>query len=102
MPPTAPDFVRALDLARLSLAQADQAPAPSVSWARDEQLLVAHALLSVAKAAQHERAKALDEAARILDDLADREVMQPAMVGTYVRIAADIRALATAKRESDG
>jgi hypothetical protein len=57
-------------------------------WTDEERLLVARALLST-------RARALDEAAQLLEELADKEVFQPAMVGVYVRIAADIRALGT-------
>lgn len=76
------DFTRALELARTASAR---------PWAEEERLLVARALLSA-------RALALNEAARLLEGLADQEVMQPAMVGVYTRIAADIRALGTHPR----
>jgi hypothetical protein len=82
MSSTSVDFARALDLARTASAR---------PWTDEERRLVARALLSA-------RAHALDEAARLLEGLADKEVIQPMMVGVYVRIAADIRALATAKK----
>ena len=78
MPSTSLDFARALELARTASAK---------PWTDEERLLVGRALLS---ACTH----ALEEAAQLLEGLADREVIQPMMVGVYVRIAADIRALA--------
>ena len=83
MSSTSIDFTRALELARTASAR---------PWTDEERLLVAHALLSA-------RTHALNEAARLLEGLADREVMQPAMVGTYIRIAADIRALEARPRK---
>jgi hypothetical protein len=79
MSSTSPDFARALDLARTASAR---------PWTEEEWLPVARALLST-------RTDTLEEAAQLLEGLADKEVMRPAMVGVYVRIAADIRALAT-------
>jgi hypothetical protein len=76
------DVPRALDLART---------ASTTPWTEEERLLVARALLSA-------RTHALEEAAQLLDGLADKEVMRPAMVGVYVGIAADIRKLATRPR----
>jgi hypothetical protein len=93
--PSNADTARALELARL-LARASETKAPAPAWSEEERLDVAAALLSLDKSVRHARAKALNEAAQLLEDLADREVMQPALVGTYVRIAADIRALAKA------
>jgi hypothetical protein len=85
MPETTPDLARALELAeRLAAATAGAAP-----WTPAEQLVVAQALLSTATVER----KALERAARLLDDLADREVLRPDLIGTYTRIAADIRAL---------
>ncbi len=78
MSSTSPDFARALELARTASAK---------PWTDEERLLVARALLSA-------RARALNDAAQVLEDLADKEVIQPMLVGVYVRIAADIRALA--------
>jgi hypothetical protein len=78
MASTHPDPARALDLARTASTR---------PWTGEEQVLVARTLLSA-------REHALEEAARLLEGLADREIMQPAMVGVYTRIAADIRALA--------
>jgi hypothetical protein len=78
MSSTSQDFARALELARTASAK---------PWTDDERQLVARALLSA-------RARALEDAARLLEGLADKEVIQPMMVGVYVRIAADIRALA--------
>ncbi len=79
MSSTSPDFARALDLVRAASAR---------PWTEEERQLVARALLSA-------RAHALEEAARLLEGLADKEVLQPSMVGVYVRVAADIRTLAT-------
>jgi hypothetical protein len=92
--PSTPDTARALDLARAT-SHAAESKTSLPSWTEEERLLVAAALLSLDKAARRARAKALSDAAQVLEDLADREVVQPALVGTYVRIAADIRALAT-------
>jgi hypothetical protein len=82
MSSTSHDSARALELARTASAR---------PWTEEERLLVARALLSA-------RTHALEEAAQLLEGLADMEVMQPAMVGVYVRIAANIRALATRPR----
>jgi hypothetical protein len=92
MTTTPPDVDRALDLAR-ALCRATETKAPSAPWTDEERVLVAEALLAVAKDAKRARAKALNDAARLLEGLADREVMQPALVGTYTGLAADIRAL---------
>jgi hypothetical protein len=87
MSSTSVEAARALELART---------ASDRPWTEEERLLVARALLSA-------RAHALEEAARLLEGLADKEVMRPAMVGVYVRIAADIRALgARSPRRGDG
>jgi hypothetical protein len=89
----ADDLARALELAgRLAFAPADAAP-----WTREEQLLVAQALLAAAERKATRRA--LEQAARLLENLADKEVLRPDLVGTFVGIAADIRALAERRTE---
>jgi hypothetical protein len=91
----ADDLARALELAgRLAFAPADAAP-----WTREEQLLVAQALLAAAKAERKATRRALEQAARLLENLADKEVLRPDLVGTFVGIAADIRALAERRTE---
>jgi hypothetical protein len=82
MSSTSLDFARALELAHTASAR---------PWTDEERRLVARALLSA-------RAHALDEAAQLLEGLADKEVIQPMMVGVYVRIAADIRALGASRK----
>ena len=82
MSSTSVDFARALELASTASAK---------PWTDDERMLVARALLAA-------RAQALNEAAKLLEGLADGEVMQPMMVGVYTRIAADIRALVARPR----
>lgn len=82
MSSTSPDLTRAMELARAASAR---------PWTDEERLLVARALLSA-------RTQALNEAAQLLERLADKEVMRPAMVGVYTRIAIEIRELGTRPR----
>jgi hypothetical protein len=90
MPSPSSGLAPALDLARRLIAQPDQPLSPQ------EQLLVAQALVTADSKARRTRANALEEAARLLDGLADKEVLRPDRVGVYVGLAADIRALASA------
>jgi hypothetical protein len=85
----ADDLARALELAERLASGAAVAP----SWTREEQLLVAQALLAAARAERKATTRALEQAARLLEGLADREVLRPDLVGTFVGVAADIRAL---------
>jgi hypothetical protein len=87
MPATTPDLAHALELAERLVGQGAR------PWTPEEQLLVARALLSAVKQERHARTRALEQAARLLEGLADKEVLRPDLVGTFVGIAADIRAL---------
>ena len=109
MPSTIPEPIpglgRALELARSAVVQnPSTGPSAATPWTAEQQLLVARVLLAAARgaegAAERARARALEEAAEILDALADREVLQPALVATYVRIAGDIRALAAQHKDA--
>jgi hypothetical protein len=90
MAESSPDLARALELAERLTA----APAEAPPWTREEQRLVAQALLSSAKAERKAARHALEQAAQFLEGLADKEVLRPDLVGTFVSVAGDIRALA--------
>ncbi|HTR87426.1 MAG TPA: hypothetical protein VMI56_23280 [Reyranella sp.] len=89
-----PDLAPALDLARHLVAQPDKPLAPQ------EQLVIAQALVAAESMVKRARAHALEEAARLLDGLADKEMLRPDRVGVYVGLAADIRALALHRGDS--